>query len=199
MTGTLLTGVLHALDLAVFERLPNGAFLPVTPLPVWLVGALDAGLHAPHHSLGEALPFLDGFMPEAETAWRQELHPRAESGSFVTTFEGTELLLHAVAMTIDQRAVLVIGRLSGIADARPFIQKARDQKLAHELLVGQIATLRPQHAALTQATDQLSRTDLSDDQRAAVAKLSNALDRMRASLDALPSPPERTRRGTGRL
>ena len=199
MTETLLTGVLHALDLAVFERLPNGAFLPVTPLPVWLAAALDAGLHAPHQSLGEALPFLDGFMPDAETAWRQGPEARAESGSFVTTFEGAEILLRAVALTIDERAVLVIGRLAGIADARPFIQKARDQKLAHELLVRQIAALRPQHAALTHATDQLSQTDLSDDQRAAVAKLSNALDLVRASLDSLPTPPERTRRGTGRF
>ena len=199
MTDTLLTGVLHALDLTVFERLPNGAFLPATPPPAWLAGALDAGLHAPHHSLGEALPFLDAFMPDAETAWRQGHQARAESGPFVTTFEGAEILLRAVALTIDQRAVLVIGRLAGIADARPFIQKARDQKLAHERLVGQIATLRPQHAALTQATDQLSQTNLSDDQRAAVAKLSNALDLVRASLDALPSPPERTRRGTGRF
>jgi hypothetical protein len=198
MTETLLTGVLHALDLAVFERLPNGAFAPVTPLPVWLAAAFDAGLHAPHHSLGEALPFLDGFMPDAETAWRQG-QARAESGSFVTTFEGAEILLHAVALSIDQRAVLIIGRLAGIADARPFIQKARDQKLAHELLVGQIAALRPQHATLTQATEELSQTDLSDDQRASVAKLSNALDLVRASLDALPSPPERTRRGTGRF
>jgi hypothetical protein len=198
MTGTLLAGVLQALDVAVFERLPHGAFLPVTALPAWLAGAFDAGLHAPHQSLGEALPFLDGFMPDADSVWREGGHARAESGSFVTTFDGTDILLHAVALTIEGRAVLIIGRLAGIADARPFIQKARDQKLEYERLVGQIATLRPQQAALTEAAAELSHADLRDDQRASVAKLNTALELVRASLEALPAPPARTRRGSGR-
>ena len=49
-----------------------------------------------------------------------------ESGPFVATVGGEDILLRASAITLAGRMLLVIEKLTGDADTRPMLQKARE-------------------------------------------------------------------------
>ena len=113
MSDTLLANVLRALDVAVLERLADSRFQIVGTSPAWLEAAFDEAPAGARHTLGGALPFLDHFLQDADSAWHESGAARADSGPFTATIGGQDALLRATAITVEHRSVLVLERLTG--------------------------------------------------------------------------------------
>ena len=193
MTDSLLAGLFRTLDLAVIERLPNAGFHLVTPAPDWLTAVFDAAPAGSQSALAGAMPFLDSFLEQAEAAWK-EGDAIADSGPFAAVVAGEELLLSATALTLEERTLLVIGRLSGLADARPVLQRAREHELEREQIIRNISAARSPAAAVQQGVEQLLRTPLTGDQQAVVARLRQASTDLQTAMAALPTHQVRQRR-----
>lgn len=194
MTDTLLPVLLRTLDVAVIERLPDSRFHIVSPSPEWLEAAFEAAPPGSRHLLEGALPFLEQFLGQADAAWHDRGSARADSGPFVTVVKGQEALLRATALTIDNRAILVLERLTGEADTRPILQKARDQMLATERLAHDAAAVQGPAAAIGRAINDLSAADLPSSVHEIVRTLRTAATQLAAVAERLPKPPAKSRR-----
>ena len=188
MNEELLRDLLHALDLAVVERLPKGGYFLHGWMPDWLAGAFDAAPDA-QGRLGGALPFLDHFLPQAQNAWYTGPEARADSGPFAAEVGGEDLLLRASAITLGTRTMLVLERLTGEADTRPILQKAREHLLDTERLTRQIAAVHEPTATVHRLIGDLAQTSLSPDQRGIVERLAEASGKVQAAMAPLPAPP----------
>ncbi len=138
MRDPILSDTFHALDLFVAQRLPNSSFVPMTPPPRWLTRFLSSAAEGTPVTIVQAFPFLAGFLGEAEAFWRDGTARAMTSGPFAVDDAEGELLLRAWALNVGVNTLLVLARLEGEADARPMLQKARDNALAHERLLRQI-------------------------------------------------------------
>jgi hypothetical protein len=194
MTDKLLPNLLRRLDVAVIERLPASRYEMIGASPDWLEAAFDAAPQGARHTLAGALPFLDQFLEQAAGAWHERGDARAESGPFVTSVDGAEALLRATALTIDGRALLVIERLTGDADTRPMLQKAREQMLALEQLRREAAGVQAPAAAIGRAIADLAATDLPPAAQRVVDNLRAAVAQLGAIAERLPKPPAKGRR-----
>jgi hypothetical protein len=188
MTDPVLPDLVAKMGIAVIERLSNGSFNPIAALPDWLGHAFDAGAHGPTAALATALPFLDEFLPQAEDAWYKRSGPLVSS-PFVATIAGADLLLRATALTRAGRSFLVLERLTGDADTRPILQKAREAELERERMLTQIDRVRVQVATIARDLDRLAGAELTDSERQLVENLRQSASASRAALDALPSGP----------
>ena len=194
MSDTLLANVLRALDVAVVERLPDSRFQMVGSSPEWLEAAFDRAPAGARHTLAGALPFLDHFLQQADAAWHDRGTARADSGPFTAQIGGDEALLRATALTLEHRSLLVIERLTGDADTRPILQKAREQMLATEQLTRHAAAVHPPASAISRVADELAAADLSPAHRALADALKTASTQLRAAVESLPKPPSKGRR-----
>ena len=194
MSESLLPGLLRALGLVVVERLPNSAFHLVTPPPDWLAAVVDAAESGAQRTLGGTFPFLDQFLQQAETAWQDGPEATAASGPFAASIEGDELLLRATAMTVEQRKLLVIERLTGDADTRPILQKAREHALEHEQLARQISHLQAPAAVLQEGLQHLRSLSLTAEQGAVVERVLQASREVQTAMASLPKAAARLRR-----
>ena len=194
MTDTLLGQVLRALDVAVIERMPESRFEILGAAPGWLETAFDEAPAGARHVLSGALPFLDGFLPQAEKVWHHRGTARADSGLFVATIKGEEALLRATALTLDERSLLLIERLTGEADTRPILQTARERILEAEHLTRRAAGVHDPAATIHRLATELADADLSAAHRALVDALRAASADLQAVADALPKPQPKSRR-----
>ena len=194
MSDAFLSSVVRALDIAVVERLPNSAFHLVTPAPGWLADVFETAPTGAQRTLGGALPFLDDFLTQAEAAWRDGHTASASSGPFAATVGGTEHLLRATALTVEQRKLMVLERLTGEADTRPILQKAREQMLEREELVRQIVAVHEPASRIDLGLKQLIETSLTSEQHDVLERVSRASAELQAALAPLPSLPRRLRR-----
>lgn len=189
MSEGLLADVVQALHLAVVERLPNGAFHLVAPAPPWLEGAFDEAPAGAQGSITGALPFVDHFLDQAETAWYQGAPAVAESGPFAARVGGEDLLLRATALTVQQRRLMILEQLKGDADTRPILQRAREHRLDHESLVRKVETLHAPAASIASAIEALSGAALTPDEQRAADRISQASRQLQAAMATLPTPP----------
>ena len=194
MSESLLASLLRVLELAVVERMPNAAFHLLTPAPDWLAEAFEGAQAGAQGSLGGALPFLDQFLEDADVAWDKGPAATAASGSFVATVAGEDLLLRAMAVTVDERKLLILERLTGDADTRPILQKAREHELGREQLVRQISAVHAPAAAVHEGLQQLLGLSLTPEQRAVVDRIQQASAQVQQAMASLPSPPRHLRR-----
>lgn len=188
MSTTLLTILLRALDLCVIERVLSRSrpLRLLTPAPLWLPA--EAG-----HELGAVTPFLDHFLPQAEAAWH-EGQQTASSVPFAIAVDGEEILLVATAISHHERRFLILRRLSGDADLRPTLQRAREHVLGQERLVRQIGALHPLCASIDRDTRKLLAASLAPEHQVVVERLNTVSAEVQAVLATLPSPPSRHRR-----
>jgi hypothetical protein len=189
----LLLDVLQALDLAVIERLPNTAYFLHGREPGWLTGVFDAAPAGAQGSLAGALPFLDHFLNQAEAAWYSGPPARAESGPFAARVGRDDLLLRATALTLRERMLLILERLTGEADTRSILQTARENLLAHERLTRHAAAVHEPAAALARLVAELGAMPATPELRAAVDRLGAASASLQASVAPLPQPPKKRR------
>ncbi len=196
MSDELLSAVVRTFNLCVIEcsRPAEGAqtrqssLRLLTPVPGWLASAFAAAPTAVP-TLGDTLPFLDHFLMQAEEVWH-EGHPASGSSEpFVATVNGTEVLLRAVAIAQHERRLIVLQRLTGAADVRPMLQRARDQALELERLVRRVGTLHGPAAAIDRHIKALLTTALSPEQQSLVEQLRQASADTNDALADLPQPP----------
>lgn len=188
MSAAVLAEIVRAMEWALIERLPSGAFAMLAPAPRWLDGAFEGGPAGPHATLGAALPFLDYFLPQAEDAWYAGRD--VDSGPFTATIDGEDVLLRARARTVAGRSVLVLDRLSGDADARPLLQTARTHQLDHETLVKHARAVHGPARAVAQAASALTARPPAEGDPALVA-LTRAVADLTRAVAILPAPPPR--------
>jgi len=194
MNEALLADLLSLLDIAIVERLPNSLYHLVTPAPVWLAGAFEEKATGSQRSLGSTLPFVDHFLDQASAAWHRAPDGKAESGPFAATVAGEDLLLRATALTVQKRPLLIIERLTGDADTRPILQKAREHLLDREQLARQAAAVHAPAAAIDKAVRELAEFELEPDVAAVVSRLKQANLGLQGAIAPLPAPAPKGRR-----
>lgn len=212
MSDDILSALLRVFDLCVIECAPSkpafdfSAGRPddgptarhsvlrlLTPVPDWLASAFAA---APTEvpTFGDALPFLDHFLVQAEAVWHEGHPASATSGPFVATINGSEVLLRAVAIAQHEHRLVILQRLTGDADVRPILQRAREQTLAQERLIQQVGKVHAPAAAIDQGVKGLLAAALPTDYQHLVERLSQANAELQGSLASLPAPTSRHRR-----
>src|SRR5579871_5095200 len=197
MVDPLLPDLLSALDLAAIERRPDQTFQVVAPPAPWFVAVLESAPEMTMASLLEVLPFLHDFVRQADVFWRESrrgVPTTLDSGPFVASVKGEDLLLRASAMTIAGRMLLVLARLSGEADVRPMLQKAREHALEIEGLVRHVQSMHAPVRAIDDGLTALSGAPLAPAQQHAVEKIREANATLKAIADTRPAPPSRARR-----
>jgi hypothetical protein len=193
MSDGLLGDLLRVLDLVVIEHLPNQMYTMLTPAPDWLTGTLEAAPAGSRATLGGAMPFLDDFLPQAEAIWHEHSATPVMSTPFAATVDGEEYLLRATVLTLDGRALLILERLTGEADTRPMLQKARDHQLEREQLDRKVSTVHAPAQAIEQQIAQLLATPLTPDQQQLAESIRDAAAQLQATMADLPAPPKARR------
>jgi hypothetical protein len=189
MSADLLSKLTRALDIAVIERMASSGFALVAPAPAWLAGALGA-----EHTLFSAFPFLRHFLDQAEATWQADPRARADSGPFEATINAEAMLLRATALSVDTHKLLVVERLTGDADLRPLLQRAREQLLEHEGLTRRAADVHAPASAIARDVAALGAIDLPPAARALVESLAQSSAALQAAVAPLPVPPPGVRR-----
>ena len=172
--------LVQAMDLLAVERTEYYAFVQIAPAPAWAVRILAARRGEPL-SLASAFPYLDRFITEAETFWRDGTERVLLSAPFVAQDGEEEILLRATALNLGPRSVLVIERLRGDADTRGVLQTARENRLIQERLQRQVDTAKPLVASLGTQLDKLLET-VGDTQRPDAERIKRDLAKLRSTL-----------------
>ena len=187
-TTTLLDDLLARLDLVVFERLPEGVFLHIgrAQPPGWFSRLFQAAAEAEPITIGQAFPFLEHFLAEAEEFWRGPGESRLRSGPFIMTDPGRgEVALVASAVTVAHRRFLVLELPYDLEEHRRALQSAREHGLAHEEHVRRTGALLAPLEEAQQLLRQLSTTTLSSEQQRLAEAVREHLAGVTASVDAL--------------
>ena len=199
MNADVPAEILSRLDLVVFERLPEGVFVPVETAnpPEWFSRTfLDAAPLTPT-TLAAAFPFLERFLSTVETLWLQGDLRKLRSDAFtVTDPAGGELGLVASAVAVDHRRFLVLEASAEFDEHRRTLQRAREDALAHEDHVrrtGELTT--PANAALKLAEQLAAETGLAAEQRRLVSELRAQLAVIGAAIETLAPLPKGVTRG----
>jgi hypothetical protein len=191
--------ILARLDLVVFERLPEGVFVPVETAnpPEWFSRMfLDAASGTPT-TLAAAFPFLERFLSTAETLWLQGDLRKLRSDAFtVTDPSGGELSLVASALAVDHRRFLVLEASAEFDEHRRTLQRAREDALTHEDHVRRTGALTtPANAALKLAEQLAAETGLTAEQRRLVSELRAQLAIIGVAIETLAPLPKGVTRG----
>jgi hypothetical protein len=127
--------LLNALDMVVFERMPDGSLVLASRSTAWFERAFpQAGSHQDRRELTAMAPFIETFLIDAEDLWAS---PRARlyAGHWVQRdIDGFNRNIEAWAVNAGARRFLVL-RLLGpeFDEARRALQELRSANLADEL------------------------------------------------------------------
>jgi hypothetical protein len=190
VSDILFAELVAALDLVVFERMPDGVFLRIGlgQPPAWFAQSFREASQGHPVTLAEAFPFLESFLPEAENLWRGGRSGRIRSEAFVVNLSGGELALVATALSIGHRHLLVIELPPDFDERRSALQGARDHALAREQLVGRIAALVAPAGAAVRLTDQLLATGLSAQQQQLATAVKETVTKVVKGLEQIAPP-----------
>jgi hypothetical protein len=197
VTDVMLPRIFQALDIALVERRPDGAFELLTPSPDWLQRTFDRTPTGARPTTETALPFLNDVVAQAVDVWRHEPDAAVPYGPFgvkAGRLPDDEVLLRATAIMMDRRILLVLEHLTGVADARPMIQKARERMLESESLARQASAVHAPTQAVEAGISALQAAPLTPDVKPLVDGLAAAFAKLRETVSALPPPPTRQRR-----
>jgi signal transduction histidine kinase/CheY-like chemotaxis protein/HPt (histidine-containing phosphotransfer) domain-containing protein len=127
---------------ALFEYLGDGEFQLIGTWPAWCQALWgDLARAGEHIRIGEASPFLENFLFDAEQFWdSKSAAGSANSGNWTEReASGREIPLEASAYFLNGRKVLVVRNLSETFDQQQEIfQTARDSLLVYEKLLREI-------------------------------------------------------------
>ncbi|HEY7056831.1 MAG TPA: hypothetical protein VH458_09915 [Vicinamibacterales bacterium] len=168
MSDELFTTLLPALQIAPFERRPDGSFVAMTAPPSWFARLADV-----------TFPFLGHILEEANSFWRSGLVGSREWGPCADEDEkGREFHYKVLAVTASGRHFLVF-QLDQAADRmREVLQQVRERALATEPHPGAdpgLAILRLHVAAATDAIQEIARRLLTAEPTEAQRELLNML------------------------
>jgi hypothetical protein len=183
VNDTILSLLLSALDIVVFEREPNASFRQITPSPAWLEKSAGPASLGEGRGLAQAFPFLEHFLGEAELAWRSERYEPLRSETFAMSVDGREILLRATAISALGQSLLVLEQLHGPLDPREVLQGARDGALVRERQARILESLGVPAEMLGRAVVQLAEGgELAPAQRPIVDTLRDVSRRLDAAL-----------------
>jgi hypothetical protein len=191
MSEDLLPDLFRALELFAIERRPDSSIVAITAPPSWLTPILDPSRDAAFH-VGEAFPFLENFLRDAEVFWNAGTSGRLVSAAFSADSGGFDVVLRATALNLGNRCVMVLEPLHGDADTRPLLQKARENKLEYERLARRIESVQAALSTISKIATDLGATGLTDTQRELAERIGTA-SRRAQNVAAGTEPPERTR------
>jgi signal transduction histidine kinase len=137
----IYTSFLLEQHLALFEYLGEGVFRPIGAPPAFLTAILGAdAFQSPTVRLGDSMPFLDNFIPDAEEFWNSLAQGREDSGAWIEKgLDGRECALEASALRLAGRKILLLQNPQERYDERVrVLQTARDFLLEHEKLLREI-------------------------------------------------------------
>jgi hypothetical protein len=118
----LLTTLMPAMQIALFERRPDGSFAPLAPPPTWFA-----------HLASETFPFLGHILDEANRFWAGRLPGSREWGPCTELDErGREFHYRVTALTAGDRQYLVFQIDQGSERVREVLQQVRERALAAE-------------------------------------------------------------------
>ena len=133
--------LLPLLEVLVLERTRGGGFVLCDDLPAW---CRRLGWSEPRRGealcMGDLLPFVEAFLPDAERAWAGAGASRVDSGLWTrTTAGGEEICLEATALRAGDRALLLVTPTDAVlSERRQLLQRAREIGLAHDALCREI-------------------------------------------------------------
>ena len=187
MSDVLFAELVAALDLVVFERMPDGVFLRlgVGQPPAWFARSFRQAAQDKAVTLAEAFPFLENFLVEAEAIWDAGRDGRTRSEPFVVNLSGGEIALVATALAIGHRHFLIIELPHDFEERRHALQGARDQALAREHLVTRIAALVPAASSAVRLTTQLLASGLTGPQETVALGIKDQVTRLLEALETL--------------
>lgn len=148
----MLEALLQRLGTAVLERVGTGkAFRFVGDPPLWWAATFKTSQESPI-DVGSLAPFLQHFLDESESAWKNDQDRVVRSGPW--GYRDPTSILHqfeATALTVSHRPLLLIERIDERFDQiQTLLQQARDQRLHH------IDTLKTHERAQTSLTGSLA-------------------------------------------
>jgi hypothetical protein len=198
VTDRLLAEILAALDLVVFERLPDGVFLRlggVAP-PRWFTYFVADAAQSQSVTLGQVFPFLEHFLVDAEAFWADGREQRLRSEPFTTTDRaGGEITLVASALSLANRRFLVIELPQDFEEHRQALQRGREHLLAHEEQIRLTAALLGPVGAARKLAQQLVQSELTAGQQQLAAGIDDHLTQASDSIEKLaPLPKGMSRR-----
>jgi len=123
MSNDATTPILSALEIAAFERRPDGSFASLGPVPEWfsLLGK------------DQSFPFLGTFLEDARIHWGSSASGRLRSGLCSEVDEhGREFHFEVSAVVVGGRNLLVFELAPALDGMRLALQKARQQALNEE-------------------------------------------------------------------
>jgi hypothetical protein len=197
VSDVLFADFVAALDLVVFERMPDGVFLRlgVGQPPAWFAQSFRQAAHDKAVTLAEAFPFLENFLVEAEELWNSGRDGRTRSEPFVVNLSGGEIALVATALAVGHRRFLIIELPHDFEERRSALQRARDQALAREQLVSRIAEALPSASSAVRLSTQLLSSGLTGPQEALALGIQDHVTKVLAALESLaPRRPGVSRR-----
>ena len=126
---------------ALFEFLGNGEFRLIGTWPAWcqaMWGDLPGGQETLR--IGDASPFLENFLFDAEQFWASKSSGSANSGNWTERDStGREIPLEASAYLLEGQRLIVVRNLSETFDQQQeLFQTARDSLLVYEKLLHEI-------------------------------------------------------------
>lgn len=126
---------------ALFEFLGDGEFRLIGTWPAWcqaMWGDLPAGQETLR--IGDASPFLENFLFDAEQFWASKSSGSANSGNWTERdATGREIPLEASAYLLEGKRLIVVRNLSETFDQQQeLFQTARDSLLVYEKLLHEI-------------------------------------------------------------
>jgi hypothetical protein len=156
MSESILSEIMRALNLAVFQRGEEDGLRLVGRAPEWLsalwpqLADADGVLHP------ETSPFLENFLVDAAACWQPEGGRRVSSGPWVEPdARGYEHHLQATALLAAGRAILLIEEMGTAYEERTSIlQKAHETALAYEQLQREEQALAEQKRLLEQRVQE---------------------------------------------
>ncbi len=123
MIPDLLERLFKVLDIAVFERRLDGAFVPLTAVPDWMVSLSRDG----------TFPFLGDFLADAQAFWDRGTAGRVGSGLLAVEDDaGQEFHVEVWAANARGSRLLLFERPADADGLRRTLQRAREEVLARE-------------------------------------------------------------------
>lgn len=135
-----------ALELAAFERMPDGAFQPVGRLPEWFLAAKGTG----EEKLSKRFPVLGMFLKQVKLEWRGTSDIWTEPDA-----DGSDRYLQAIATEVDGHRFLVLKTLP--RELHKYQQLAHDfelEKQKVERLSREVEIKRQEAERATQAKSE---------------------------------------------
>lgn len=185
MSDPILERLFPKLGFIVIQRAGSGDLSLLTPAPRWFVDAARSAAGGGSATLGSTFPFLDDVRAEAERFWASGEDGVMLGEPFAVAGAAEEYLVRPRIVTVEGHKLLLLERLSGIADSRPVLQAAREARLEHERTMLRVNDVRGPIASIARLAGQLLEADLPAPARGLVQDVLRAADDAQGTVDRI--------------